>query len=73
MSFRPSSSQFPQGTETCKRNKLRQEIVQGCQDMAEVYLEVEREYHPLVEEVDWEFWIPVEPRQRSPNSELKPY
>lgn len=34
-----------------EREKLRQEIIQGCQEMADVYLEVEREYHPLEEEV----------------------
>jgi hypothetical protein len=34
-----------------ERKRLREEIIQGCRDMADVYLEVEREYHPLEEEV----------------------
>jgi len=33
------------------RKRLRQEIVGGCREMADVYLAVEREYHPLEEEV----------------------
>ncbi len=31
---------------------LRREIIEGCQAMAEVYEETEREYHPLEEEVE---------------------
>ena len=34
-----------------ERKKLREEIIQGCRQMADVYLEVEREYHSLEEEV----------------------
>ncbi len=34
-----------------ERERLRKEIVAGCQDMREVYLELEKEYHPLEEEV----------------------
>lgn len=34
-----------------RRAQLRQEIIAGCQAMADVYLEIEREYHPLEEEV----------------------
>jgi hypothetical protein len=34
-----------------QRDKLRREVVEGCQDMADVYLETEREFHPLEEEV----------------------
>ena len=34
-----------------RRERLRQEVIEGCQDMADVYLEIEREYHPLEEEV----------------------
>jgi hypothetical protein len=34
-----------------EREQLRKEIIEGCRDMADVYLEVEREYHPLEEEV----------------------
>lgn len=29
------------------REALRREIIEGCQAMADHYLEVEREYHPL--------------------------
>src|SRR5262249_6808721 len=34
-----------------RREKLRREIIEGCKNMADVYLEVEKEYHPLEEEV----------------------
>ena len=34
-----------------RRERLRLEIIEGCRDMADVYLETEREYHPLEEEV----------------------
>lgn len=34
-----------------RREQLRREIIEGCREMAEVYLETEREYHPLEEEV----------------------
>jgi hypothetical protein len=33
------------------RKRLRQEIIRGCREMAEVYLAIEKEYHPLEEEV----------------------
>src|SRR5271165_4204516 len=34
-----------------RREQLRQALIEGCRDMAEVYREVEAEYHPLEEEV----------------------
>ena len=34
-----------------KRERLRKEVIEGCREMADVYLEMEREYHPLEEEV----------------------
>ena len=34
-----------------QRERLRREIVEGCQAMADVYLEIEQAYHPLEEEV----------------------
>jgi hypothetical protein len=34
-----------------KRERLRQAVIEGCREMADVYLEIEREYHPLEEEV----------------------
>ncbi|SRR6266542_2323305 len=36
-----------------KREQLRQAIIEGCREMAEVYRRVEREYHPLEEEVQY--------------------
>jgi metal-responsive CopG/Arc/MetJ family transcriptional regulator len=33
------------------REQLRREVIEGCREMADVYLAVEREYHPLEEEV----------------------
>ncbi len=38
--------------EARRREELRREVIAGCHDMAEVYREVEREYHPLEEEVE---------------------
>lgn len=35
-----------------RRAQLRQEVIEGCQDMADVWIEMEREYHPLEEEVE---------------------
>jgi len=35
-----------------EKEQLRKEILEGCREMAEVYLEVEREFHPLEEEVE---------------------
>jgi beta-lactamase superfamily II metal-dependent hydrolase len=32
--------------------QLRQAAIQGCREMADVYKEIEREYHPLEEEVE---------------------
>ena len=38
-----------------RRAELRREIIEGCQAMADVYVEIEREYHPLEEEVQRAF------------------
>lgn len=35
-----------------RRAQLRREIVDGCREMADVYRQVEGEFHPLDEEVD---------------------
>jgi hypothetical protein len=35
-----------------RRQKLRREVTEGCQVMADVYLELARAYHPLEEEVE---------------------
>lgn len=37
--------------ETRRREALRQEIIEGCREMAALYQEIEREYLPLDEEV----------------------
>ena len=34
-----------------RREQLRREIIEGCREMADVMLEVEREFRPLDEEV----------------------
>jgi hypothetical protein len=34
-----------------RRAQLRQDLIEGCREMAEVYREIESEYHPLEEEV----------------------
>ena len=35
-----------------RRERLRREVVEGCHEMAEVMLEIEREFNPLDEEID---------------------
>jgi hypothetical protein len=35
-----------------KKAELRQEVIEGCQAMWDVYLEIERAYHPLETEVE---------------------
>ena len=35
-----------------RREQLRREVIAGCRDMADVYREVERAFHPLEEEVE---------------------
>ncbi len=35
-----------------RRQKLRAEIIEGCREMADVYREIERDFHPLEEEVE---------------------
>lgn len=37
--------------EAQEREKFRKQIIKGCQEMSELYLEIEEEYHPLEEEV----------------------
>jgi hypothetical protein len=34
-----------------RRTQLRQALIEGCRAMADVYREIEEEYHPLEEEV----------------------
>lgn len=35
-----------------RRQHLRAQVIKGCQDIAEVMLEIEREFNPLDEEID---------------------
>lgn len=35
-----------------RRKRLRAQVIEGCQEMAEVMLEIEREFRPLDEEID---------------------
>lgn len=35
-----------------RREQLRKEVIEGCREMADVYLRVEKDFHPLDEEVD---------------------
>lgn len=51
-----------------RREQLRQEIIAGCQDMAEIYLEVEQAYHPLEEEVQRAIDNPSQTRRRRPGT-----
>ena len=32
--------------------RISEQIIKGCQEMAEIYLALEREFHPLEEEVN---------------------
>ena len=34
-----------------RREELRREVIAGCQAMADIYLEIEGDFHPLEEEV----------------------
>jgi hypothetical protein len=34
-----------------EREALRADIAEGCREMWDIYLEIEKEYHPLEEEV----------------------
>lgn len=34
-----------------RRDQLRQDVIEGCREMGEIYLEIEQEYHPLEEEI----------------------
>jgi hypothetical protein len=51
-----------------RRKKLRTQVIEGCQDMAELYLEIEKEYHPLEEEVHRALEEQPPPRRRRSRS-----
>ena len=38
-----------------QRAELARQIVDGCHEMSEIYVAVERDYHPLEEEVEGSF------------------
>jgi len=35
----------------CQRQRLRAQVIEGCREMADVMLEIEREFNPLDEEI----------------------
>ncbi len=47
-----------------KRERLRAAVIEGCREMADVYLEIEREYHSLEEEVQHAFGDELQPGRR---------
>ncbi len=47
-----------------RREQLRREIIEGCREMADVMLEIEREFNPLDEEVDRALDNPSNTRRR---------
>ena len=51
-----------------EQKQLRREIIEGCQEMAEIYLQTEREYHPLEEEVQRDLEIRPKARRHRPRS-----
>ena len=50
-----------------RRERLRQDVIAGCKEMADVYLEIEREYHPLEEEVQRALDASTQTRRRGPH------
>jgi hypothetical protein len=51
-----------------KRERLRQTVIEGCREMADVYLEIEREFHPLEEEVQHALSDEPQPGRRGARS-----
>ncbi len=45
-----------------RRERLRRQIIEGCREMSDVSLELEREFHPLEEEVERELEKPSSTR-----------
>jgi len=46
------SQLLQQWIENQEKQRLREQIIEGCKEMASVYLEIEKEMHPLEEEVE---------------------
>jgi hypothetical protein len=55
-----------QWLENREREQRRQAIIEGCREMAEVYREIESEYHPLEEEVQRALDNDPSPRRSRP-------
>lgn len=51
-----------------ERKRIRQDIVEGCREMWDVMLEMEREFHPLEEEVHRAFAPEPETRRDRPSA-----
>jgi metal-responsive CopG/Arc/MetJ family transcriptional regulator len=51
-----------------KKASLRRAVIEGCREMADLYLEIEREYHPLEEEVQHALEAKSQTRRRGPRS-----
>ena len=49
-----------------RQERLRRDVIEGCHEMADVYLEIEREYHPLEEEVHRA--LEAQPQTRRPRA-----
>jgi hypothetical protein len=47
-----------------RRERLRRQVIEGCREMADVYLAIEREFHPLEEEVERALDDRPRPRRR---------
>ncbi len=60
------ASLIAQWLEQLRREQLRREIIAGCQEMADVYLEIERAFHPLEEEVHRALEHPDQARRHRP-------
>lgn len=47
-----------------ERERIRRDVIEGCREMRDVYLAVEREYHPLEEEAQRVMDSVAAPRRR---------
>jgi len=51
-----------------RQERLRREVIEGCREMADVYLEIEQEYHPLEEEMHRALDAQTQTRRRRTSS-----
>lgn len=56
-----------------RRQYLRKDIAEGCREMADLYLRIEEEYHPLEEEVQRALDVQPKTRGRAVNIEVMDY